>query len=522
MYFLKNGKFPPFHPQENENHIFADPKGVNAMSRIAMACLALPVLLANAQAQPLKEKPKAVLTNEPGAFRGYTLVSPMASTKTYLVNMAGNVVRTWEGAGAPALTAYLLPNGNLLRPASGEGNNFRPNGGIYPKGRIQEFTWDGELVWDFAFQSNKDIKGTYTHDMIKLPNGNVLAVMTVEKTAAETMAAGRKDSGPLMAESLIELKPQGKNDAQIVWEWHVWDHLIQDADAAKANYDTVADHPERIDINFGGDALNHLFGKKDGAKGKGVVGIGGRAAFGVPESDWTHFNSLAYNAELDQVMISVHGFSEFWTIDHSTTKAAAAGHAGGKYGKGGDLLYRWGNPQAYRAGNATDQQLFGQHNAHWIPKGLPGAGHVLVFNNGLGRKGSYSSVDEIVLPVKADGRYPLKAGTAFGPDKAHWVYTAPNKSDFYAGIISGAQRLPGGNTLICSGTNGSVFEVTPKNEIVWKLDVAALTGGASAFGGKGIAFVPGIGLMSPAGMVFRALRFGTDDPALAGKKITPE
>jgi hypothetical protein len=413
----------------------------------------------------------------------------------------------------------LLPNGNLLRPSSGETGAMRPNGGIFPKGRIQEFTWSGEVVWDFAFQSNKDIsKGSYTHDMIKLPNGNVLAIMTVEKTAAESTAAGRKASGTLMAESLIELEPKGKNDARIVWEWHVWDHLIQDNDSTRVNYGKVADHPERIDINFGGNTLDNLFGKKDGAKGKGIGGFGGRGAFGVPESDWTHFNCLAYSAELDQVMISVHGFSEFWIIDHSTTTALAAGHVGGKYGKGGDLLYRWGNPRAYGAGQATDQQLFGQHNAHCIPKGLPGAGHVLVFNNGLGRKdGVYSSVDELVLPVDAEGHYPLKAGTAFGPDKAPWVYTAPNKSDFYASIISGAQRLPNGNTLICSGTNGRVFEVTPKNEIVWKLDVSALTGGFGGFGGNGIGGVPGLGQLSPGGMVFRASRFGPDDPALAGK-----
>jgi hypothetical protein len=87
----------------------------------------------------------------------------------------------------------------------------------------------------------------------------------------------------------------------------------------------------------------------------------------------------------------------------------------------------------------------------------------------------------MVLPVDAKGHYPLKAGTAFGSDKALWVYTAPNKSDFYGPIISGAQRLPNGNTLICSGTNGDVFEVTPKNEIVWKCDVAALTGGFGGF-----------------------------------------
>ena len=120
---------------------------------------------------------------------------------------------------------------------------------------------------------------------------------------------------------------------------------------------------------------------------------------------------MAYNADLDQIAVSVWTFSEFWIIDHSTTTAEAASHKGGRSGKGGDLLYRWGNPRAYRAGTKADQKLFRQHNAHWIPKGLPGAGHMLVFNNGGDRPGgSYSSVDEIVLPVDAQGRYALQAG----------------------------------------------------------------------------------------------------------------
>src|SRR5262249_31056042 len=110
---------------------------------------------ANQESKDAKAK-SAVSINDPRAFQGYTLVSPMISAKSYLVDMEGNSVRTWEGAGTPAITAYLLPNGNLLRPGSGEPMDFRPNGGIYPKGRIQEFTWNGELVWDFAFQSNKE------------------------------------------------------------------------------------------------------------------------------------------------------------------------------------------------------------------------------------------------------------------------------------------------------------------------------------------------------------------------------
>src|SRR6185312_13593635 len=128
------------------------------------------------------------------------------------------------------------------------------------------------------------------------------------------------------------------------------------------------------------------------AKEKAKSGANNR---GRTNADWTHFNGIAYNPDLDQIMVSVWTFSEFWIIDHSTTTAEAASHKGGRSGKGGDLLYRWGNPRAYRAGTEKDQKLFRQHNAHWIPKGHPGEGNLLVFNNGSGRPGNtaFSSVD---------------------------------------------------------------------------------------------------------------------------------
>ena len=95
---------------------------------------------------------------------------------------------------------------------------------------------------------------------------------------------------------------------------------------------------------------------------------------------------------------------------------------------------------------------------------------MLVFNNGGGRKPvEYSSVDEIVPPTDENGNYiRLKRGQ-FGPAKPLWSYTAPNKKDFYSWFISGAQRLPNGNTLINAGAVGIVFEVTPEGETVWKL-----------------------------------------------------
>jgi hypothetical protein len=215
----------------------------------------------------------------------------------------------------------------------------------------------------------------------------------------------------------------------------VWDHLVQDYDPTKSNYGIVSDHPELIDVNYSAG------GQPGGA-------------------DWNHINSIDYNADLDQILLSVHNFSEVWIIDHATSTAQAAGPAG-------DLLYRWGNPQAYDGGTAADQQLFGQHDAQWIPEGCPGAGNILVFNNGTGRPGgNYSSIDEIVTPVDGSGDY-----ASYGPAAPAWTYTAANPADFYAERISGAQRLSNGNTLICDGVAGTFFEVTPTGETVWTYEL---------------------------------------------------
>src|SRR5262249_15972541 len=139
------------------------------------------------------------------------------------------------------------------------------------------------------------------------------------------------------------------------------------------------------------------------------------------------------------ILLTVRAFSEFWIIDHSTTSAEAKGHTGGRSKRGGDLLYRWGNPQAYRAGTGQDQQLFAPHAASWIPRDCPGAGHVLVFNNGVGRPGAeYSSVDEIVLPDAPGGHYVREGRSAYGPAKPVWSFTRPNKTEFSAPLLSGA------------------------------------------------------------------------------------
>jgi hypothetical protein len=172
---------------------------------------------------------------------------------------------------------------------------------------------------------------------------------------------------------------------------------------------------------------------------------------------------------LDQIALSPLCLSEVWIIDHSTTKAEAAGHSGGQSGRGGDLLYRWGNPQAYRAGIAADRQLYAQHNVQWIAPGLAGAGDLLIFNNlaGTPEDLQYSTVLEIATPVNAQGTYDL-TGPAYGPAAPVWMYQADPPTSFFGLNMSGAQRLPGGNTLISVGPLGKLFEVTAAGETVWE------------------------------------------------------
>ncbi len=373
-------------------------------------------------------------TAEP--YPGYTLYMPINSTTTYLIDNDGNTVHSWDGNLNPALSVYLLENGNLLRTGKTQNDVFDVSG---RGGKVLEMSSDGSMEWNYSYSSD-----TYVlhHDIEYMENGNILMIAWEYKSYDEAVAAGRNpanvsDSG-LYPDTIIEVEPTGTNTGSIVWEWRVWDHLVQDYDSSKSNYGTVADHPELIDLNFTDN-----------------------------NPDWTHFNSIDYNEEFDQIMVSVHEFSEIWIIDHSTTTEQAASHAGGTYGKGGDLLYRWGNPQAYGAGDSSDQILYKQHDATWIESGYPGEDNILVFNNGQGRTGgNYSSVEEITPPANESGNYSLTSGSAYGPESQTWTYDI--ETDYYSTNISGAQRLPNGNTLICSGANGYFFEVTSDKETVWE------------------------------------------------------
>ncbi len=383
------------------------------------------------------------------SFGGYTLFAPMALSTTYLIDNEGDVVHTWA-SNFNSLAVYLLDNFNLLRT-----NNIGNNSvfiGAGATGRIELLNWDGDVIWDYEYSSNQYCSH---HDIELMPNGHILMIAWEYKSASEALTAGRD---PLLSNTamwpghVIEVQPTGNSGGNIIWEWHVWDHLIQDYDPVQENFGDVANHPELIDINFvGGRELNHM-------------------------------NAIDYNEELDQIMLSVNKFSEIWIIDHSTTTAEAAGHTGGNSGMGGDILYRWGNPQAYLAGSTSDRKFYNNHDAQWIEKGCPGEGNILVFNNGYNRpEGDFSSIDEIVPPITENGTYAHTPGSAYGPTTQKWIYTSENQTDFFSSGISGAQRLPNGNTLICEGIPGTFFEVTEDKRVVWEYINPYPTPGAMVF-----------------------------------------
>jgi len=397
---------------------------------------------------------------------GYVLYSPLLSTTTYLIDSDKNMVHRWESDFPPGVSVYLLDNGNLLRTARSPDVPFflAPGQG----GRIQEYAWDGELVWDYSLASGDRIQH---HDIEPLPNGNVLAIVWERKTRQQAIQAGRRTEylagDDVWPDCILEIEPLPPKGGRIVWEWHVWDHLIQDVDSDLENYGNVSDHPERVDIN--GDQKPLLFSDKNIERLRALGYLHEDAPAKNLSADLLHTNSIAFNPELDQILLSVLTYNEVWVIDHSTTTGAAAGQSGGRAGKGGDLLYRWGNPQNYGRGMAEHQELFGQHDARWIPEGYPGGGNILIFNNGDGRpKERYSSVIEIRAPIDAHGNYRIKDGSSFGPETPAWEYRAPNKRSFFADFISGAHRLPNGNTFICAGPRGHFFEVTPNGDIVWE------------------------------------------------------
>jgi hypothetical protein len=292
--------------------------------------------------------PRGLTKTTEGLAPGYALFRPANSASTYLVNREGKVVHEWKG-NYEVNSFYLNDDGSLTLLSVDP--DFPVFGGGGNSGRVQKVSWDSKMLWDFEYATEKYLAH---HDIAVMPNGNILTIAWEAKSAEEVLQAGRKPEftpkAGLWPDKIVEFKPKGNNGAEIVWEWHIWDHLIQDFDETKDNYGDVAAHPELLDFNKNGeipplishDSMAVLHKLKRAWRNQTVENRG---------ADVHHLNAINYNAELDQIVFSSPRLDEIFIIDHSTTTEEAAGHSGGRMGRGGDFLYRWGNPENYNHGD---------------------------------------------------------------------------------------------------------------------------------------------------------------------------
>lgn len=422
------------------------------------------------------------------SYDGYNLIYPHNQPNVYLLNNCGEIVHTWSDSSIwrPGNTAYITKQGKLIKCKRNRvitGNPIWFGGG----GAIVEIRdWDNNLEWSYEIN---DTLHRLHHDIAPMPNGNILMIVWDKKTKNELIAEGRDTTifkeNELHADYIIEVNP--KNN-EIVWQWNMWDHLIQDFDPTKANFGKIADHPEKIDINFPSVA-------------------GGNS--------WLHTNAIDYNEELDQVMISIPTFNEIWILDHSTTTAQASGSSGGLSGKGGDLMYRWGNSATYKKDDVFKQTLFFQHNVHWIDDFIsplnPNYGKIGIFNNRAGE--NYSTVNFINPPWDMyEWRY-TKTSAAWGPASSYYENKHPEPAKLFSGGLSSVQLLPNDNILILSGSSGYAFELTPKNEIVWEYIVPLKNGNQVNQGAL---------ISTNDNTTFRMYRYPKDFEAFDGKDLTPK
>ena len=276
-----------------------------------------------------------------------------------------------------------------------------------------------------------------------MPNGNILAISLDRHSLEDIVSMGFDTSVynqmELWPDKILEIDTSTN---EIVWQWRAWDHLIQEFDTEKLNFGSVPDNPQLIDVNY--------------------------QEFSFGRQDWMHSNSIDYNPELDQILISVRNFQEVWIIDHSTTTAEASTHAGGNSGRGGDLIYRWGNDHAYKQGAVEDRHFFNQHDAAWLDESFHAGSEfynmISVYNNFIN---SEYSLGAIINPLIEEETYIIE-DEVYLPNSIYHTVSHPDTSKQRSGAASNFQLLPNGNFLLHAGRQGRTMELTPNEDPVWE------------------------------------------------------
>jgi hypothetical protein len=369
------------------------------------------------------------------AWSGYT-VFVLPQTGAVLIDMNGKTVRQWTSfEGASGGPMRILPGGFAMG-ALGSG---RPH---------QESTSIGLFDWKDT-QLSKFDQARQHHDWQRddFPAGYYSPEATPKPDGARTLILSHKNlvnsaiNGKTLEDDYIyEVDAAGK----VVWEWMANQHVDE-------------------------------MGFSPAAR----AAMKASAALGGPRQsiDWLHVNSMTYvgpnrwfdagdpRFRPDNVLISSREASFMAII-----------------GRDGRIVWRMGPDYRESAELKAIGQIIGQHHAHIIPKGLPGAGNLLVFDNG-GASGYGEST-----PAAPEGLNVVSRGNSRVLEidpvtlKKVWDYSIAGTESFrfFSHYVSSAQRLLNGNTLVTEGADGRLFEITPARDIVWEYVSPYFTDGANA------------------------------------------
>ena len=391
--------------------------------------------------------PTGVTIYEPErAFNCYVLFDGR-DDRAHLIDMNGNEVKVWGYTGFPA---------EMIDPqlVGGEkGHMFLQEEGPQLAARcLAEFDWEGRVVWRWGDKAPGG-SANANHDQCRLANGNTLLLSKLKH-----VVAGMSDDA-VVDEVIYEVTPEG----DIVWEWKSLEHL-----------DEFGFTPE------GREIIKSGFTSSFPADLSGVLHLNDLEALG--SNKW--YDSGDERFHPDNLIIDSREGNFTAIIEKRTGKVIW--RIGPQYpGMTESPYLRAFNREIPRPVDV----ISGQHDAHMIAKDLPGAGNILIFDN-QGPAGYPPAILYMWLGSRVIEIDPVRKEIV-------WQYTAEDSGAplwaFFSSFISSARRLPNGNTLICEGMNGRIFQVTAEGDIVWeyvsphvgtmprgKDVVTALTGGAVA------------------------------------------
>ena len=336
----------------------------------------------------------------------------------HLIDMNGNVVKSYPYSGWPI---------EMIDPAEHDGKKGHVLGQKEPDAfnneNVIEMDWDGNIVWEWG----KDAPGGKAgqdHDLARLPNGNTLILGYFPRVVPEI------SDEPVRDQNIYEVTPQG----ELVWQWSAIDHREQ-----------LGIAPEDIGL---------LLDPKVRNRRTGLLALNNMHPLGP--NKWHRTGDERFHP--DNLMIDSRDGNFIAIVAKST----------------GDIV--WLTGPSYPGSQDMSKRKFtgavprpldqtcGQHDAHLIPDGCPGAGNILLFDNG-----GYSGWPPVyhflwqatrILEIDPNTRDIV------------WQYDASSSGDqvwtFFSYFMGGVRRLPNGNTLICETIHGRIFQVTPEGEIVWE------------------------------------------------------